>query len=156
MRYSWNWHSVSHNISHVLRHRRCECQLFSTDGMLKGHFIGVECLTVNPAHIRVIQIIADERITNIFHMNTNLMGTAGFQMKRKQAVPIFTFLDLVMRNGRLTIFKINGSFNNGAGFSAKRRSDCSAVRHIVSFDDSQIFPVNFMTDSHIKKYSGAQ
>lgn len=43
-------------------------------------------------HVRVVEVISNQGIAQIFHMDTDLMGAAGFQLKGDQAVPIFFFL----------------------------------------------------------------
>ena len=40
-------------------------------------------------HVRVVEVISNQGIAQIFHMDTDLMGAAGFQLKGDQAVPIF-------------------------------------------------------------------
>ena len=47
-------------------------------------------------HIRVIQIITDKRMPDIFHMNTDLMGAARLQDKGDEAVPVFFFYDAIV------------------------------------------------------------
>ena len=42
-------------------------------------------------HVRVVEVISNQGIAQIFHMDTDLMGAAGFQLKGDQAVPIFFF-----------------------------------------------------------------
>ena len=62
---------------HILRQRRHKVQLFSGDRMMEGQFPGMECLTPDEFHIRIIKVISDEGIAQIFHMNPYLMGAAG-------------------------------------------------------------------------------
>ena len=45
-------------------------------------------------HVRVVEVISNQGIAQIFHMDTDLMGAAGFQLKGDQAVPIFFFTSL--------------------------------------------------------------
>lgn len=36
-------------------------------------------------HVRVVEVVSDKGIAQVFHMDTDLMGAAGFQLKGDQA-----------------------------------------------------------------------
>ena len=52
------------------------------------------------------------------HVNTNLMGTPGFKLKRQQGVSIFCAYFLIMGDGSFTMFIINLAFDGGGAFSS--------------------------------------
>ena len=68
-------------------------------------------LPVDKFHVGIIQIVADKRMTDIFHMDTDLMGAACLQGKGDEAVPVFFFYYAVVRNGALAVFKIYPAFD---------------------------------------------
>ena len=80
----------------------------------------VESLTPDPFHVRIIKIISDQRGTDGFHVNAYLVGTACLQIKGDEAVPIFFFHHLIMGDGRLTLFIVNGALDDGTGFTPER------------------------------------
>ena len=47
--------------------------------MEKRQTIGVQSLSGDVFHIRVVQIVSDQRKTDVFHMNPDLMGASGSQ-----------------------------------------------------------------------------
>lgn len=59
--------------------------------MAEGQPVRVESLAAYELHIRIVQIIADKGETEIFHMDTDLMGAARLQDKGEEAVPVFFF-----------------------------------------------------------------
>lgn len=50
--------------------------------------VRVQGLTGNVFHVRVVEIVSDQRIAQIFHMDPDLMGAAGLQAQGDQAVPV--------------------------------------------------------------------
>ena len=76
---------------HILRQWRNKVHMLPSNRMSKLHTIGMQCLSTHKFHIRIVEIISNQRKTEIFHMNTNLMGTTRFQMKGDKAVPVFLF-----------------------------------------------------------------
>ena len=64
---------------HIVRERRGEFQLFSCDRMAEAQAVGVQRLAGDMFHVGIVQIVADERKTDIFHMDAYLMGTAGLK-----------------------------------------------------------------------------
>ena len=106
-------------------------------------------------HVRVVEVVSDKGIAQVFHMDTDLMGAAGFQLKGDQAVPIFFFYQFIMGDGFFTMFKIYGAFNNGAFFAGKRGCDGSCGWGEVTFYDGQVFPVYQAFFGHIGHDAGA-
>lgn len=47
--------------------------------------MGVQRLAVDAPRIRVVEIVSDKGISDMFHMYAYLMGTAGLEMQRDQA-----------------------------------------------------------------------
>ena len=92
-------------------------------------------------HVRVVEVVSDQGIAQVFHMDTDLMGAAGFQLKGDQAVPIFFFYQFIMGDGFFTMIKIYGAFNDGAFFAGKRGCDGSNRWGEVTLYDGQVFPV---------------
>ena len=81
-------------------------------------------------------------------MNMDLMGTAGFQFQGNKAVPVFFFYDPVVSHGPFAMVLIDDSLDDGTGFSGERGIDRAAVRKIISSDNGQIFPADFMAEDH--------
>ena len=54
--------------------------------MNKGHAIGMECLPLHIAHIGIVEIIADQRIPDVFHMYADLVCATGFQLQGDKGV----------------------------------------------------------------------
>ena len=92
-------------------------------------------------HVRVVEVISNQGIAQIFHMDTDLMGAAGFQLKGDQAVPVFFFYQFIMGDGFFSMVKIYGAFDDGAFFTGKRGCDGHCRRGEVTLYDCQVFPV---------------
>lgn len=65
-------------------------------------------------HVRVVEVISNQGIAQIFHMDTDLMGAAGFQLKGDQAVPIFFFYQFIMGDGFFSMVKNLSTFSAGS------------------------------------------
>ena len=65
---------------HIIRKRCGKCKKPAGYRMCKGKPEGVKSLTANDEVVWVVKKIARQRVTDIFHMNTNLMGTSCFQL----------------------------------------------------------------------------
>lgn len=91
-------------------------------------------------HVRVVEVISNQGIAQIFHMDTDLMGAAGFQLKGDQAVPIFFFYQFIMGDGFFSMVKIYGALNDGAFFAGKRCCDGSCGWGEITLYDCQVFP----------------
>ena len=99
----------------------------------------MQCLTLYQFHVRVIKIITDQGITQIFHMNSYLMGAAGFQNQGDQAVPVFYIQNLVMGNGGFAFFEIHGTLDNGTFFAGQGRSNGTFLRSDRTLYNGKIF-----------------
>ena len=73
--------------------------------------VGVQSLTFYLVVVRIIEEISRQRMSNGRHMNTNLMGSSGFQGDGSQGEPIFLFQTGVVSDGRLSVFQVNFSEN---------------------------------------------
>ena len=72
---------------HVRRKRSGQAKHFSRDRMKEGELMGMESLTGDPLHIRIVQEIADEGIAQKSQVNPDLMGTPGRQRTRRRESP---------------------------------------------------------------------
>ena len=66
-------------------------------------------------HVGIVEIISDQRITGIFHMDTDLMGAARLQDEGDEAVPVFCIQHPVMCDGMFPVFKINLPLDQWSG-----------------------------------------
>ena len=78
--------------------------------------MGVESLSVNKFHIRIVQVIAHQWKTKVLHVDPDLVCPSCFQNQRNQAVSILLLDDPVMGDSALAIFIIDGPFNDRTGF----------------------------------------
>ena len=62
---------------HILRKRGSEFHRFPGHGMGEGQPVGVECLPADVRHIRIVQVVSNERIAQILHVDPDLVGAAG-------------------------------------------------------------------------------
>ena len=69
---SWNWSSNAHT--------------FSCDRVGEFQLEGVQRLSFHDHVIRVIEKISWQRVSDMLHMHTNLMGAPGFQVKFDERV----------------------------------------------------------------------
>ncbi len=46
----------------------------------------MECLPLHIAHIGIVEIIADQRIPDVFHMYADLVCATGFQLQGDKGV----------------------------------------------------------------------
>ena len=105
-------------------------------------------------HIRVIQIITDKRMPDIFHMNTDLMGAARLQDKGDEAVPVFFFCDAIVGDCVLPFFKINFPLDKGTS-GPSDGSIYGPLRGIkCSTDNGEVFPRDLVPHTHAGEYTG--
>ena len=123
-------------------------QRFFGDRMMKTQTGCVQRLSGNPFHIRIIEGISDQRIAQIFHMDTDLMGAAGFQCQADQAVPVFFFQHFIVSNGRFAMFKVDGTLDDGAVLSSQWSGDGSGGGSDPAARDPEVFPVDFPVPDH--------
>ena len=80
--------------------------------MVKVQPIGMQRLTADPFHIRIVKVIPDQRKAQIFQMDPDLMGAPCFKTKRDQAVAVLFLYNLIMRHRALSLFKIHLPLND--------------------------------------------
>ena len=68
-------------------------------------------------HVGVVQVISNKRVAQMLHVDAYLMGPAGLQVKRDEAVPVFFFYDTVMSDGRLSLLPVDGALDNRTGLA---------------------------------------
>ena len=64
-------------------------------------------LSADEFHIGIVKIVSNEGMTDMFHMNTDLMGTARLQGKGDKAVPVFFLQDALGVDPLFTVFKLD-------------------------------------------------
>ena len=69
---------------HIVRKRSFKGKLLFCDRVAEGQAEGVERLPGDQTVIRIVEKIAGKRVTNGLHMDPDLMGPPGFQMKAYQ------------------------------------------------------------------------
>lgn len=63
---------------HILRKWCSKAHRFTGDWMIEGEFMRVKRLSGNIFHIRIVQIVTNQRIAKVLHVNSYLMGAACF------------------------------------------------------------------------------
>ena len=76
------------NALHILRQRCRKVHFLSCNGMGKGQAAGVEGLSGDMFHIRIIEVISDQRVSQILHVDTDLMSAARFQGEGDETVVV--------------------------------------------------------------------
>ena len=76
------------------------------------------------------------------------MGTAGFQCQADQAVSVSFFQHFIVSNGRFTMFKVDGTLDDGAVLSSQWSGDGSGGGSDPAARDSEVFPVDFPVPDH--------
>ena len=79
----------------------------------------MECLPLHIAHIGIVEIIADQRMADVFHMYADLVCTTGFQLQGDQGVIVEFLLDPIMGDGTVTVRKIDLSCKDGSVYPGK-------------------------------------
>ena len=102
------------------------------DGMTENKAAGMKRLSADSFHIRVVKVISDKGETEIFHMDSDLMGSTCFQTKGNKAEPVFFFQNLIVGNGAFSVFKIYHTLNDRAGLSGEGSGDGALFRYDMS------------------------
>ena len=91
-------------------------------------------------------------------MNTDLMGTACFQMKLYQGGigGRIAVENLVVGDCLLSMDKVHAPLNGGAVYSGNRCVDYAGFRFRFSLNSSQIGAPDFSSFHHIRKKAGAE
>ena len=116
--------------------------------MPEGQPVCVKRLAPDVLHIRVIQIVADQREPDVFHVDADLVGAAGLQDKGYEAVAAAFFHDVIMGHCPFSMFEIDLPFDKGAAGSADRRVYGAGRGSNGAPHDSQIFSFDFVTRGH--------
>ena len=74
-------------------------------------------------HVRVVQVVADEGKTDIFHMDAYLMGAAGLKGEWDEAVPVFFIYDTVMCDCVFPVIKVYFPLDQGCACAGERSGD---------------------------------
>ena len=85
--------------------------------MGKGQPVGVECLPADVRHIRIVQVVSNERIAQILHVDPDLVGAAGFQPQFYKAVGSVVPQRLVVCDCLLPLFKIHHPLDDGGALT---------------------------------------
>lgn len=69
--------SVIHkDYCHIFRQWCFKLHRFPGNGVAEAQPVRVERLAGDELHVGIVEVISDEGMTDIFHMNTDLMGAA--------------------------------------------------------------------------------
>lgn len=79
-------------------------------------------LTPDILHIRIVQIVSDKRETQIFHMDTDLVGASGLQDEGDEAVSVFLFHNAVMGYSPFALIEIDLTLDEGAALTTMMSS----------------------------------
>ncbi len=97
--------------------------------MDKRKMLAVQSLPANVPSRSAVQCIAAQRVPEIAHMNTNLMGSSSLKLQRHRTHIVMCTCDIKMRNSLLA-FWCYRPFNYTVRMSADRGIDCSLhLRH---------------------------
>ena len=79
--------------------------------------MGVESLPADVRHIRIVQVVSDERIAQILHVDPDLVGAAGFQLQFYKAVGTVVPQRLIVSDRLLPLFKIPHPHDDGGALA---------------------------------------
>lgn len=116
--------------------------------------MGVKRLTGDELHVRIVEIISDKGMTDIFHMNTDLMGTACFENERDKAVPVFFFYHAVVGDRVFPVFLIDLPLDQGSPCPSDGRADRTLRRCDAASHYGEIFSCDFVAYCHAGKDTG--
>ena len=125
---SWRNILFLHNPCHIFRQRCGETHMLPCDRVNEFHVVGVQSLTCHVLHVWVVQVVTNQWITEIFHMNTDLVGAASLKTKWDKAVPICFFYHFIMRGCFFSMFPVYGALNDGSFLTSKWSTDGSFWR----------------------------
>ena len=106
-------------------------------GWGKLQLVGVQGDPADPAVVRMVEVISQKRITQIFHVNPDLMGASGFQVQLHQRKMVSRVQTFKMGDCFRAGLKIDLPLKNGVRFSGDGSADC-AFRGADSLDQSQV------------------
>ena len=108
-------------------------------------------MTCHVFHVWVVQVVTNQWITEIFHMNTDLVGAAGLKTKRDKAVPICFFYHFIMGDCIFSMFPVYGPFDDGSFLAPERSLDGSFGRCDRTSCNREILPVDFPVFCHVRE-----
>ena len=100
----------------------------------------MQSLPGNVFHIWVVEVVSDQRKSNVFHMDADLMGTSGAETKRDQAVAVFLFKKLIVCYSCFTVIKVYGPLDDRTVLAAERSGDDTGFRSQMPAYDCPVFP----------------
>ena len=102
----------------------------------------------------IIEMVSQERMTQILHVDPDLMGASGLQDQGYQTKSVALMDDFIMGYSGFTMFGIDPPGDDGIFSPSDRSIDGSGGRRDCPADDGQIFPFDFMADAHLGKHGG--
>ena len=108
----------------------------------------MQCLALDMFHVRIVQIISDQRKTQVLHVDAYLMGTAGLQDEGDEAVSVFFFYSPVMCECILSVVIVHFTLDERTSGPSDGRIDGAGRRGDVPAHHGQIFSFNFMARCH--------
>ena len=112
----------------IFWYRGKKTQRFSGYWMCEFQLKRMECLALDFVKKRMIEKITGKRATNVFHMHTDLMCTAGIQMKFYQGIAVADCKPFIMRHCSFSFFEVYFSGNYRVVHSCDRRGNCTLLR----------------------------
>ncbi len=106
-------------------------------------------------HIGIVEVVAGQGESEMFHMDAYLMSAACFQCDQDQAVPVLFREDPVMGDGRFTVLKIYDAQDAGARSARQRRADGTLPGAHMSPGNGEVIPSDFAAGRHGRKDAGA-
>lgn len=113
-----------YQFSHVLRQWSMKRHVLLCQRMDKRKMLAVQSLPANFLSRTAVQCIAAQRVPEITHMNTNLMGSSSLKLQCHRGHVVICTCDVKMSNSLLAVWRYR-PFNNTVRMSANRSIDCS-------------------------------
>ena len=100
---------IFQNFFEIFWKRRCNLHVLSGSRMNEADRHGMKRLPLQliGTSSAGIQRVAKQRMTNASHVHTDLVSAPGLQFKLHVCIPLKTFQNLVMGDGRLAVFLID-------------------------------------------------
>ena len=77
----------------------------------------MERLPADVRCVRIVEVIADQRVAQILHVDADLVGAPGFKVEQDKAVIIPVAGEPVMGDGLFAVYEIHRPLDDGAGLS---------------------------------------
>ena len=114
----------------------------------------MKSLTTNVAHVRIVEIISDQWISQMLHMNADLVCASGLKLQCDQTVMSGRFYNMIMGDSGFAVIPVHHTLDDGAGFSAEWGRDGASFGRYVSRGNGKVFPVDFPASGHRRENSG--